>query len=175
MGSRANHPQLRLTRMQDQIVRQVAHEFELTQAGAIRRLAALALGWGESAILSMEQEIEEARRGHIQAAGAGRVEQRYEDMQRSGLISAARGSWQSIRRVVLPRPMYLALDTYAAEQGNPVKRGRPASKVFHEAFLDGVGRWMLGERPAPGLGTFAIVKAQMKQADQGGGLGLSPG
>lgn len=175
MGHRANHPQLRLTRVQDQIVRQVAYEHELTQAGAIRRLAAFALGWGESAILSMEQEIDEARRGHMLAAGPGRVEQHVEDMQRSGLISASRGQWQAIRRVVLPKPMYVALELYAAEQGSPIVRGRPASKVFHDAFLDGVGRWTMGERPAPGLGTYAIVAATMKQAEHGGGLGLAPG
>lgn len=175
MGHRANHPQLRLSRVQDQIVRQVAHEHELTQAGAIRRIAAFALGWGDDAILSMEQEMEEARRGHMRVAGPGRVEQRAADMQRSGLISAAQGQWQSIRRIVLPRPMYVALELYAAEQGNPVVRGRPASRVFHDAFLDGIGRWMLGQRPAPGLGSYAIVAATMKQAEQGGGLGRSPG
>ena len=175
MGNRANHPQLRLTRVQDQIVRQVAEEHELTQAGAIRRIAAFALGWGADAILSMEQEMEEARREHIQLAGPGRVEQRTEDMQRSGLISAAHGQWQSIRRVVLPKPMYVALELYAAEQGQPIVRGRPASKVFRDAFLDGIGRWMLGQRPAPGLGTYALANAQLKQVENGGGIGRSIG
>lgn len=144
------HPQLRLTPLQASIVRGVADEYELSEAGAIRRLAMFGCGWGEEAIGLIESEIQEHRLMHEAEAGPARVQAHRDAIVRSGRDSAAMGQWQAIRRVRLHWTHRAALDAQADVVGRLPAR-------LKAAFQAGLGLWITGARPELGMGTYSEI------------------
>lgn len=144
------HPQLRLTPLQASIVRGVADEYELSEAGAIRRLAMFGCGWGEEAIGLVESEIQEYRLLHEAEAGPARVQAYRDAIVKSGRDSAAMGQWQAIRRVRLHWTHRAALESRTGVAGK-------LSARLKDAFQEGIGRWVTGDRPDPGMGTYSAL------------------